>query len=1558
MTDVTSMANWFARIQTAQSGTVIGLTNHLLVRELAWRPLLQIFADRSRAADSSLRGGTSPMPAAPPGHRSGAHLRTVIPSPRACAAAVGLVLALTCAAPAAFAADSAPTIAKPALGTIPPALADTIAAADAKRAAAKPAVTAADKAIVQAKATKQSVPVPELTDEYSETVATPEGHLSRTQHPEQQRVKQQGGNWAPLDATLVVDPGGGYRPRTAASGVHLSGGGSGPLGTLTSSDGETLAIDSPFPLTTPALDEDGDGLIYPEVAAGVDLKVTADKFGGISTVLIVKTVEAARNPRLKTIRFGVSGKGVAVKADDAGNLTATTAGGVTRWHAPTPQIWDSTGRVAETPATVAGKSVDGPLSQAAPAQQDGEGAAGVPSKSGMASSADGPAAGARVATMPTRATGDAIELTVDDSVLGKGQGPWFIDPNWIPDRREGNAWTWTQQAYPGTPNFGRTTATHGQYARPGVGYQGFQTAKGIERSYFQFDTRGYGGTVVNSATLWMSEYESSDWSCTTKYWVDLYLTGPIDNGTTWSNSPGVAGGRIGEAAVAGSGAQDCHDNVPFYYDITSTFRDYAPSRDTLTFGLFARNESDRMAFKRLDYRPVITVDYDRAPDTPTNYYASPAPGSAVPWAANQGCDGSSLAWMSAGSDFNGAVTLNATVHSPVQSTLFSWSHIWDYSLPNAPDVAEGYSGEVGNGGNAAFGIPGHVIKDGHVYGWSTHATDKLIGMSNSTPTCRFGVDLTPPSISVPNVYSVLSDAELVDRFPPSGNGQATRKRSGEWGVVPFDAVDTAPDGGTPSGVVCARFAWDPQFSGAQWQCGSNLPQGGINVLPGRWGTNIGYIQVMDNARNVSPVAQYAFYVPWNPDGPPPVFGDVTGDSAPDLVTPDQAGDLRAYTVPGNPLAKTPAAALVAKRADAPGGQGWGTIQTTHRGTFTGGNNIDDLIAHAPGDKNLYLYGNPGNTGYYGRVDSKILLEKPRCAVTATEDCSWRTAAGYNAADWSSTRRIAALGDPVSTDLDYKLQFRNKSGLLTVESTDNGNDAALWYYPATGSNILGKPVRLAASGWKDKELITPGDWGKQGHPGLWTRNLEQAPDGLRGDLIAHTFSTGTVTATDKYGAPVTDANGQTFTVPTLAGIATSGNIGSVPVDSWPTLGSDGDLTGKGSPTLWGKQANGQVDIWWGGTVDPGTSTPGFAWHAGPEKSADTSVNPLWYALDGSTATGQNTVDTNLVNALYPNTFSRTVDHSGAADRATVFDGASTFYRTTSQPGIDTTQSYTVAAWVKLNSTNGYQNVVNQTGSERSPFYLQYSAAFGRWALVLPGEDYANTGSYYSAVDDHDPQLGAWTHLAGTYNAQAGTITLYVNGRATGATQVPNTWRTNGSLNIGGEATNRFGGPTGLLSGAIGDVRFYPYAFTEQQANSLATTNTHAQIHSSYNPQKCMDDFGGAVGGFVAVYDCWNGDSQHFTLTADHKIKVRGSGDRCLGIADKPAQWGSKIQIQACSGVDLGQTWVRRFDGALYNPAVDSCLELPGWNTGNGTGIGIWQCTGNPNQRWFALAQVTA
>lgn len=1420
-----------------------------------------------------------------------------------------------------------------------------MAEADAQHARIRPPETAAEKAIARAKATGTEVRVETLTDDYSETVATPQGHLRKTQHLERQRVRQEGA-WATLDATLVVDPRGGFHPKAASADVRLSAGGPGALATLTSPDGKQLTLHSPFPLTRGQVDEDGDGLLYPEVAPGIDLKATATKFGGLSTVLVVKNAAAAANPALRSVTFPTTTTGVTLTADAGYNLIAAAEDGTTRWHAPAPRMWDSSTTAPVGTSSKSAQATTGSAGEAVAGSGDGPDGPG-------ASTADGPGGSARVSVMPATAGANGVTLSPDRDLLANGAGPWYIDPGWIYDDRAANGWTWTQSAYPDTNNFLKTVTPQEPYNRPGVGRQDYQVKTGVERSFFQIDTRGFEGTVINSAVMSVWQAKSSNHNCAKTYPLNLYVADrPIGYGTTWNNSPKRVGGQVGDTAwVGGSGNPDCPNGLEVKFNVTAPYRTWAGGTPSLSF-IVEGDESDKLAFKRLDYRPVVVVEYDRAPNTPTNPYAYPAPRTVSPNQSIQGCDGNGWGWLGAGSDLGG-VTLNATVSSPVQQQLYSWTHLWDYTLPGVPDVASGYTGPVGNGGNAAYQVPAGVIKDGHVYGYGILASDMLVGMSASTPTCHFGVDQTPPTVKVLTLDDQLSDGALATQFPPSGNGQSTGLRAGQWGHVPYTPLDPNPSGGQTSGVVCARWSLDPQFEGASWQCGGSMPADALPVLPTAWGTNILHIQVQDNAGNVSPVAQYAFYVPWSPDGPQPVFGDVTGDGAADILTADQAGNLRTYSIPGNTVAKSPTAALAAAPADTPNRQSWATdaVQYSHRGALTGGKHVDDLFVHVKDDPNLYVYGNPGNSRSLGRYNSKVPLGRPAC-VTPPDDSAYCN--GY-AADWSRTLRIAALGDPARTDLDIKLEFRNKTGLITVEANADGSDGALWFFPATTTNQLGRPVRLASGGWKDMELITPGDWAGQGHPGLWARNLRPAAaDPASGELNAYTFTTGTLNVVDPdFGDPVLDENGAPLVVPTLTGISGGTRIGGVPVETWPVLGSDGDLLGNGAPALWGRHADtGDIQIWWGHRTG-GPDAPGMGWDVGPVTIADIRVTPDWYTLDrrNTLHPDPNTpvTDSSLGNALVRGgNPGFTADRNSVADNASTFDGAS-HYRSSQAPGIDTSRSYSVAAWARLDSADGYGTVLSINGNERSPFYLQHSKTAGTWAFVSPHEDRLSTDTYYVAGGSAQAQaqVGRWTHLVGTYNAESATMTLYVDGRAVDATRNPHPWRSDGggTLTIGAATTN-YHPVEDHFRGAVSDVRTYPYALTDPQVSNLAISGTTLSVHSALDGGKCVDNLG--AGTEVGVWDCWNGANQQFRFDTDHHaLIIQG---KCATVRDEGTDNGTPVVLADCDNLKGGQKWLRRADGSLYNPHSGRCLDLPGWVTTNGTRLGIWDCLSGANQRW--------
>ncbi|MET8629601.1 ricin-type beta-trefoil lectin domain protein [Kitasatospora sp. NPDC004669] len=1044
-----------------------------------------------------------------------------------------------------------------------------IDAATAKMMQERPPANATETAIAQAKATGKNVPIDSLTTEFSETVATPGGHLALTSHPDQQRVRR-GGVWQGLDATLAANQDGTFSPKSAAGQLVLSKGGNGPLATMTSADGKKLALTAPFALTAPTVS--GDSVVYPSVAPDIDLKVTATKFGGLSTVLVVKTQAAAANPALKNLHFDTTADGVTVTSDAKGNITATAADGKPRWTARTPQMWDSTTASAPSAAPAVKTSMARMAAPAANAPAPADTPAG-PAKTAPTGTDAGPGAGSKVSEMPVKAGSTGIDLTPDQDLLAHGTAPYYIDPAFLPWSTSANSWTWVQSAHDSGNWLGQgpNDSDH-----PGVGKCGVYPNGGscipadIERSFYQFDISALNGVVINSATMSMQEYVSADWSCTTTYPLNLYVTGPIGSGTTWSNQPGQVSGPLGTTAwVGGSGKDPCHDNVPFSFDITGAMQQYV-NYGQLTFGLYG-DENNQLAFKRFTYQPALSVMYDRVPNTPTNPAVWPAPTTVVPGGANQSCGDSNAndwAWLGAGSAQNNAVWLNATVTSNAQAQVKSWDHIWDYNLPGVPDVAKGDTAFVNSGGTTSFQVPANVIQDGHAYGYGIMATDGLDGVpwSASTPACYFKVDLTPPTVTFPATVP-----DTTKQFPPSGNGQTPQIYAGQSGGVPFTATDPAPSGGYSSGVACLRWSFDPQLVDATWQCGSSMPTGQIPVTAGRWGTNVLYVQAEDNAGNISPVAQYAFYVPWNPNSPAPVFGDVTGDALPDIVAADPNGDLRAYSIPAT-APKAPLASLMAK---SPGGDSWANYRITHRGSLRGGGNVDDLFAHKDNDKSLYYYKNPGNTGVTGVFDGNSTLGKPACDPKLT-DCT-----GYNATDWSTTLQIAASGDPSTTKLDTSKKFLNRTGLFTVETSPDGT-GALWFYPAIGDSVLGSPTRFAKIDLKGWDLISPGDWAGQGHPGLWARNQST------GDLRGYTFTTGTITVALPFG--------KSGSYPTLTGVATDTKIGwGIPSTDWPLIGSDGDLTGTGNPTLWRKTPNGIIQIF---TGHPTTTDPYYAWDTGP------------------------------------------------------------------------------------------------------------------------------------------------------------------------------------------------------------------------------------------------------------------------------------------------------------------------------------------------------------------------
>ena len=134
-------------------------------------------------------------------------------------------------------------------------------------------------------------------------------------------------------------------------------------------------------------------------------------------------------------------------------------------------------------------------------------------------------------------------------------------------------------------------------------------------------------------------------------------------------------------------------------------------------------------------------------------------------------------------------------------------------------------------------------------------------------------------------------------------------------------------------------------------------------------------------------------------------------------------------------------------------------------------------------------------------------------------------------------------------------------------------------------------------------------------------------------------------------------------------------------------------------------------------------------------------------------------------------------------------------------VDTAQSFTVSAWVKLNSVDG--NVYAATsidGTQQSGFYLEY-CGFCNFTMV--NNDTSDASAIRASGTTH-PTAGTWYHLVGLYDSGANTAKLYV-GNTLEATSLLGfqPWSASGHFEIGRAKFN--GSSSNYWPGTLDDVR---------------------------------------------------------------------------------------------------------------------------------------------------------
>ncbi|WP_018350856.1 LamG-like jellyroll fold domain-containing protein [Longispora albida] len=578
-------------------------------------------------------------------------------------------------------------------------------APSAPRPACEPMVQDPGAAAALAKACGKRVEAGALRTETGQTFVNPDGTNTWETAPLPRRVKRADGSWADIDLTLRRNADGSVSPAAAPVALTISGGGNAPL-VSANTEGKELALtwqDGALP--APVLD--GTTATYPEVLPGVDLKVRAI-LGGYSQVLVVKTPQAAKNPKLRKITFGTRTAGFRLAEKPGELMSSVDEQGKEPFSFGSALMWEAGSR----PARTAKRS--GAL--AAPAE----------------------AAPARQAEMQVEAGDGTLSVTPDLSILHDPDAafPIMIDPTMSGGK-------WNKFCLVGGLNSSWKETEYwngdGEYLAK-VGYSG----DALYRSMFQWDNIGLdkGGEGIKGATIIDAKFMADVNNAWTGGYrgVHLWHVGGISPATNWNNS----------SWISYLGSQGGNTGSHMEWPITGFMQGIANCCNAIALGLKAPSESDVNDWKRFKPDSVaLSITYNRKPNAPWGLTVD-----------SKGCAAgdASRPWVSTATPTFGVW---ASDHDAGDlRALVSWGK-WNGS--GWPYQNGAWTGTFSNGGQGFAGGFGFV--DGGIYSYWAEARDPLDAASTSTGGCEFGVDLADPVAP-----AVTGDVYKPAGCPPEGCG--------------------------------------------------------------------------------------------------------------------------------------------------------------------------------------------------------------------------------------------------------------------------------------------------------------------------------------------------------------------------------------------------------------------------------------------------------------------------------------------------------------------------------------------------------------------------------------------------------------------------------------------------------------------------------------------------------------------------------------------------------------------------------------------------------------------
>ncbi|MFF3768140.1 LamG-like jellyroll fold domain-containing protein [Streptomyces sp. NPDC001922] len=165
--------------------------------------------------------------------------------------------------------------------------------------------------------------------------------------------------------------------------------------------------------------------------------------------------------------------------------------------------------------------------------------------------------------------------------------------------------------------------------------------------------------------------------------------------------------------------------------------------------------------------------------------------------------------------------------------------------------------------------------------------------------------------------------------------------------------------------------------------------------------------------------------------------------------------------------------------------------------------------------------------------------------------------------------------------------------------------------------------------------------------------------------------------------------------------------------------------------------------------------------------------------------------------------------GVAGKAAHFNGSDGLARVGQEraPHINSSRSFTVSAWAKLDRKPDDTAVITAQSGEHAPgFELYYSKTYDRWAVNQYSADTTNANPVRAMQPDGtQARTGEWVHLTGVHDTVADTLTLYVNGAKAGSTRLAGAFYADRALYIG--ASSYDGNVGNHFPGTIDDIRLF-------------------------------------------------------------------------------------------------------------------------------------------------------